>query len=138
MEIAKHMAKFSGELLYRSSIHDLSKFSDDEFDVNAANVQDFGKFPFNSPQELELRERLAPAQKLHKKRNRHHPEHFEDGVDGMNLIDVLEMLVDWKASSSRYPGDSMRKSLNVCVERYNFSPQLVKILENTCKDFNLF
>ena len=34
--------------------------------------------------------------------NRHHPEHFgEDGIRGMNLPDVVEMLCDWKAASER-------------------------------------
>jgi hypothetical protein len=27
--------------------------------------------------------------------NRHHPEHYEAGIAGMTLVDVIEMLADW-------------------------------------------
>ena len=33
--------------------------------------------------------------------NSHHPEHYEAGIAGMSLFDLIEMLVDWKAASER-------------------------------------
>ena len=56
----------------------------------------------------------------------------------MNLIDLLELVSDWRAAATRGPGDSIRKSLPILREKYNISPQLLKILENTLKDFNMF
>jgi hypothetical protein len=132
------LSKFAGELSYRSAVHDNSKFSPEEFDVYAANVQHFNKYVFDTKEERELRERIEPGAVHHRKRNRHHPEHFENGIDDMNLIDVLEMLVDWKSASTRTPGDSLRKGLPILKEKYNISPQLLKILENTAKDFNMY
>ena len=91
-----------------------------------------------SPEENNLRERLLPASVHHRKKNRHHPEHFENGIDGMNLIDIIEMIVDWRSASDRVPGDSIRKSLPILEERYKISPQLLKIIENTLEDFKMY
>jgi len=137
-QIAVLLAKFAAELTYRSAVHDNSKFSPDEFDVHSDNVNHFNKYLFDTKEEKELKERLMPAGILHRKRNRHHPEHFEDGIDGMNLIDILEMLCDWKSASTRVSGDSLRKGLPILKNKYNISPQLLKILENTARDFNMY
>jgi hypothetical protein len=136
--IAIWLAKFCAELAYRNATHDNSKYSEEEFGIQAACVDDFEKYEFNSPEELKLREKLLPGTTIHRKRNRHHPEHFENGIDGMNLIDLLEMIGDWKSASERVKGDSLRKSVPILKEKYNISPQLLKIIENTLKDFNMY
>jgi hypothetical protein len=43
------------------------------------------------------------------------------------------MLIDWKSSSERHNDGNIRKSLEINAERFNFSPQLTKIFENTIK-----
>lgn len=136
--IAKYLAKFCAEISFRSSIHDDSKFRKDEFEVYSDNVEEFNKYSWDSPEERRLREKLTPAGVIHRKRNRHHPEYFENGIDGMNLIDLLEMLCDWRSAAERGPGDSIRKNLPTLQEKYNISPQLLKLLENTLKDFNMY
>lgn len=52
-------------------------------------------------------------------------------MDGMNLIDLLEMLCDWKAAGERQPNSSILKSIDINAERFNMSPQLKQILQNT-------
>jgi len=44
---------------------------------------------------------MKPALEHHYALYRHHPEHFQNGIDDMNLIDLVEMFADWKASSER-------------------------------------
>lgn len=57
------------------------------------------------------------------------------GVDGMTLLDVLEMLIDWKAATERMKGGGdIRKSLDINRERFKLSPQLTAILGNTIKE----
>lgn len=53
------------------------------------------------------------------------------GLDGMDLLDVLEMLCDWKAAGERHADGSLAKSLEVNRERFGISPQLEKIMRNT-------
>lgn len=137
-EVVVAMAKFAAEISYRAGVHDNSKFSADEFDINSEHVQHFNKYDFDTAEEKNLRELVGPAIIAHRKRNRHHPEHFENGIDGMNLIDLLEMLCDWQSASKRAKGDSLRKGLPILKEKYNISPQLLKIIENTLKDFNMY
>lgn len=55
-------------------------------------------------------------------------------VNSMTLIDILEMLVDWKAAGERNKNGNIRKSLEVNTERYGLSPQLKKIMENTVRE----
>jgi len=53
------------------------------------------------------------------------------GINGMNLIDILEMLVDWKAAGERHANGCIRKSIDINAKRFNLSPQLEMILHNT-------
>jgi hypothetical protein len=53
----------------------------------------------------------------------------------MDLIDILEMLIDWIASSNRTKNGNIRKSLEVNKDRYKISDQLMTILENTVKHY---
>lgn len=76
-----------------------------------------------------------PAIEHHYKANSHHPEFYENGVDGMSLFDVMEMLMDWKAATERMKGGGdIVASLKINTERFKLSPQLVNILANTIKE----
>lgn len=50
---------------------------------------------------------------------------------GMDLIDVIEMLCDWKAAVERHNDGDIRKSLEINRERFGISEQLYSILINT-------
>ena len=56
------------------------------------------------------------------------------GVDGMSLLDVIEMLCDWKAAGERHADGSIDRSLKVNRERFKISDQLHAILENTVRE----
>ena len=66
-----------------------------------------------------------------------YPGYFETALskkvslDAMNLFDVLEMLVDWKAASERHDDGDIRRSIQINTDRFSISPQLVAILNNT-------
>lgn len=66
--------------------------------------------------------------------NSHHPEHYPNGISGMSLLDVLEMLCDWKAAGERHANGSIAKSLEVNKGRFGISDQLASILQNTAKE----
>ena len=56
---------------------------------------------------------------------------LKSDVNGMNLIDILEMLCDWKAASMRHNEGEIRESIKINTSRFGLSPQLVSILSNT-------
>lgn len=71
----------------------------------------------------------------HYAHNSHHPEHRPNGVDGMTLVDIVEMLADWKAATERHDDGSLSRSLSIQAERFDMAAQLVNILENTAVEF---
>jgi hypothetical protein len=55
----------------------------------------------------------------------------------MSLLDLLEMLMDWKAASERHPGGmSIADSIELSSQRFSVSEQLKKILLNTAKEID--
>lgn len=55
-------------------------------------------------------------------------------VNGMTLLDVIEMLCDWKAATERHADGSITQSIQINRKRFNISDQLAEILENTRKE----
>jgi hypothetical protein len=74
---------------------------------------------------------MQRALKHHYAENSHHPEHYENGIDGMDLVDVVEMLCDWKAATLRHKDGDIYKSLQIQKERFGISDQLLNIMKNT-------
>lgn len=70
----------------------------------------------------------------HYAHNSHHPEHYENGIAGMSLLDIIEMVADWKAASERMKQGSIQQSLPVNKKRFGIDDQLFAILENTVKE----
>jgi uncharacterized protein DUF5662 len=62
------------------------------------------------------------------------PEHYESGIAGMTLLDIVEMLCDWKAASERTKQGSIAQSLGHNRQRFQIDDQLASILENTVKE----
>lgn len=60
----------------------------------------------------------------------------KSSINGMDLIQLLEMFCDWKASTLRHHDGNLRKSIVINTDRYGLSPQLVRILENTATVFD--
>jgi hypothetical protein len=68
---------------------------------------------------------------MHYQANRHHPEHFENGIEGMTLVDLIEMFCDWLAASKLRGGGSFENSLLVSKDRFGLTDQLINIFRNT-------
>lgn len=57
----------------------------------------------------------------------------EQGINGMTLLDVVEMFCDWKAATERHADGSLQKSIQINHKRFQMSSQLTQIFENTRK-----
>lgn len=119
------------ELLERGERHDQSKLERPEVEAFTVYTAKLATCTYGSEEYEGYRKAMGPALQHHYANNRHHPEHFKNGVDDMNLLDVLEMLLDWKAASERHNDGNIRKSIERNADRFGLSPQLVRILENT-------
>lgn len=137
--VSKHLKAFTDNLGDRALCHDDSKLVPPEFPAYSSMIDEFEKHPFGTEGYTNAKTKIADAVKQHYKMNRHHPEHFENGVEGMDLADLIEMVCDWKAATLNHksaPGN-MERSLNHAIEKYKISPQLAKILYNTIQNFKL-
>lgn len=79
---------------------------------------------------------MGPALKHHYENNSHHPEHYSNGINGMSLLDLIEMLADWKAAGMRHADGNMQQSLEVNKQRFAISNQLAEIFQNTVKELD--
>lgn len=116
--------------------HDQSKLEPPEKEILDEMTPKLGATTYGSPEYVEMvtTEPMTTFTKHHYAHNRHHAEFHPNGVDDMNLIDVVEMLCDWKAASLRHDDGDVRASIDYNEGKYKIDPQLAKIFRNTVRD----
>lgn len=119
------------ELINRGELHDQTKLESPEVELFTEYTPVLSNTTYGSQEYKDLLQKLKPALEHHYCHNRHHPEHHKNGVNDMNLIDLLEMFCDWKAASERHNNGNIKKSIEINGNRFNLSPQLIRIFENT-------
>lgn len=126
------------ELLHRAHVHDLSKLESPEremFDEFTPKLRDS---TYGSDEYKSFLAEMGEALKHHYKHNRHHPEHFgKAGIKGMNLLDLIEMLCDWKAATLRHADGDLQRSIAQNAERFAYGEEIERLLRNTAKDLGL-
>lgn len=118
----------------RAGRHDDSKLEDPEkaaFDVVTPKLK---SLTYGSPEYRTALKEIKPAITHHYSVNSHHPEFYSNGIYGMSLLDIIEMLCDWKAASERHDDGDIKRSLEINGGRFEISPQLQSILYNTAKE----
>lgn len=114
--------------------HDSSKLSEpekstfDEYDLKLREVE------YGSKEYKESLMGMGKGLKHHYENNRHHPEHFSEGIQGMNLIDLVEMMADWKASTERVKNGNLSESIEKNQERFGYGEEIKRIMINTAKE----
>lgn len=129
--------KLAEELYRRGMEHDLSKRSPEEFEPMAQNFAALRQTEYGSDAYNRARSLIQPAVDLHYSRNTHHPEHYQDGIKGMCLLDIIEMICDWAEASKGSLNGSMAKSMEVNKKRFGISEQLFAVMENTVKKYQI-
>lgn len=119
------------KLLDRGELHDQSKLVSPEVEAFTSKTKDLAGSTYGSTEYDTNKKAIDSAIQHHYANNRHHPEHFKNGINDMNLLDLLEMFCDWKAATERHNDGNLRKSIELNSSRFNMSPQLTKIFENS-------
>ena len=136
IEVQKNISLIIHKLLERASNHDASKLQPPEVEIFEEFTKDLKDLKYGTKEYNENLDKIKPALDHHYAKNRHHPQHFKNGIEDMNLIDILEMFCDWKASTKRTNDGNLRKSIEYNSQRFNINPQLIKIFENTIEIFD--
>ena len=129
-EVFSILSKVIIDMAEKAVLHDNSKHHPIEKKIFKSNI----KYKFGSPEYNKNLDSLKEGLNHHYGKNRHHPEHFKNGVNGMNLLDVMEMVADWIAASNHYQVDgNIYESFEKCKERFGIDDQLGEIILNTIK-----
>ena len=121
----------SVELINRANCHDSSKLLPPEkelFDEYTPKLKDC---KFGSDEYKGFLEGLKVALDHHYANNSHHPQFYENGVNGMDLFDLIEMFMDWIAAGERMTTGNIFSSIEFNKDRFEMSEQLVQIFKNT-------
>jgi hypothetical protein len=143
--VNKIMLEVACLFLKRAGDHDDSKLESPEaetFTKYGPKLRAMTYDPNNPSSEYEeCRAKMGDALKHHYENNRHHPEYHDerdedgevmvDGINNMNLLDLLEMLCDWMAATMRHEDGDINESIKMNTERFGLSPQLARILSNS-------
>lgn len=133
-KVQARIEEVCNHLTVRAANHDLSKLAEPEksgFDMLTFKL---AELTYGSDEYRAVLKEGKPTIDHHYAHNTHHPEHWTNGIAGMSLLDVIEMLCDWKAASERTKQGSIAASLTHNKERFGISDQLAAILENTVKE----
>ncbi len=151
------------ELIKRQEQHDQTKLESPEVEIFEEYTPKLREITYGSSQYRKCLEEMKPAVNHHNSVNRHHPEHFKKfvciichreylvempdhcdtcrnsqflssaDVGQMTLIDLLEMLCDWKAAGMRHNDGDLYNSLKINKERFNIDDQLYQVLLSTAE-----
>ena len=123
--------KIQLELQKRALLHDKSKFSEKEkpyFDTFSSLLSEC---EYGSEMYIKTMQLIKPAIENHYKENSHHPEHYQNGINGMNLFDVIEMFCDWAAACKRNKNGNFSVSIAKNKERFGMSEELTQLFIET-------
>jgi len=126
--------EFVTSLDARASKHDESKLESPEKEIFDVVTPKLSALTYGSDEYKAGIAELGEALAHHYANNSHHPEHYPNGVNGMTLLDVVEMFCDWKAASERHADGDFAKSLEINRKRFEISDQLAEIFENTRRE----
>lgn len=131
----KYLHRIIVALLERGEKHDKSKLENPELEGFTKFTSKLANTTYGSDEYKHYIEDMMPFLNHHYGYNRHHPEHFPEGIDGMNLVDLVEMFCDWKAATLRHNDGNLLLSIETNIKRFHISPQLASIFKNTAELF---
>lgn len=143
--VRHYMLKVVSDLLARLQAHDLSKLESPEKEVFDRFTPLLAESTYGSDEYKSFLAGMSEGLKHHYRENSHHPEHYAfefgevnpelvhngTGIRGMSLLDVIEMLCDWKAATERHNDGDIRRSIEHNQKRFGYSEDLKSVLLQT-------
>ena len=134
IERVRHYLRIiTDKLTSRGVTHDKTKLESPEVELFTEYTPRLAELKYGSEEYKEGLTGLKPALNHHYANSRHHPEHFSKGINDMNLVDIIEMLCDWKAAGERQRDGNLLKSIELNAQRFGYDDQLKQIFINTAK-----
>lgn len=132
-DVSLELSKVICELVERSIKHDNSKLESPEVEIFDEFTPKLKELKYGSDEYKTCREQMKVALDHHYANNPHHAEFHQNGIKGMSLIDITEMLCDWIAASKRTKGGNIIQSIEDGQKRFGYSDDVKEILKNTAR-----
>lgn len=129
------LIRFAKDLMYRAICHDNSKLIEPEKSLFDEFTPKLNGCTYGSEEYKSYLSSLKVALDNHYSKNSHHPEHYANGIDGMDLLDLVEMFMDWKAAGERHADGNILKSIEHNTGRFKISDQVASIFKNTVRNY---
>jgi hypothetical protein len=129
--VQRFLSRMIVDLLRRQQEHDQSKLASPEVEVFDEFTPKLAGMTYGSDEYRACLAAMRPALDHHNAHNSHHPEHYPDGIRGMSLLDLAEMICDWAAASQRHRDGSILRSIEIGQERFGYSDELKQVFINT-------
>ncbi len=130
-EVRLRVLEVAHDLIDRADAHDSSKLVAPELPVFDEYTPKLKDSTYGSDEYKSFLEGMGAGLKHHYEANDHHPEHFPGGVQDMNLVQVIEMLADWKAATMRHADGSLSRSIIQNADRFGYGKEFMALLLNT-------
>lgn len=167
-QVREFMIQFANELLQRSLVHDASKIKSPEVEIFTEYTPKLKDSTYGSDEYKEFLKGMGEGLTHHYEHNSHHPEHYkkyvcngcfkefkgshpnhcdvcmysqfqeEPDIKQMNLLDIVEMLCDWKAATMRHNDGDISRSIEFNKKRFKTGNELESIFHNTITDLGWF
>lgn len=131
------LSEVAKNVIHRADAHDRSKLVEPELSIFNEYTPKLKDSTYGSDEYKGFLVGMGEALKHHYAANSHHPEHYENGIRGMSLLDLIEMLVDWKAATERHADGNLLRSVEQNQERFGYSDELKSILLATVAEMGL-
>lgn len=132
------MLDLARQLVERAHVHDASKLEEPELSVFNEYTPKLKESTYGSDEYKEFLEGMGEGLKHHYAENSHHPEHYTNGIKDMDLLDLIEMLCDWKAATLRHADGDLDRSVTVNKERFDYGDEIEGLLRNTIESHPMF
>lgn len=129
--VSKFISFILHDLIIRSIYHDNSKLESPEVDIFTEYTPKLANSTYGSEEYHQFLKEMKPALDNHYANNPHHPEHYDNGIKDMDLVDLIEMICDWKAATLRHNDGDIYKSIELNQKRFGYSDELKQIFKNT-------
>lgn len=125
------MAEAIDDLQKRALEHDQSKLVSPEVEVFDEFTPKLKDSTYGSDEYKSFLEGMGVGLEHHYDNNRHHPEHWTNGIHDMSLLDLVEMLADWKAATERHADGDLDRSIRENAARFGYGPEIEGLLRKT-------
>lgn len=133
--VSKFISFILHDLIIRSIYHDNSKLESPEVDIFTEYTPKLANSTYGSDEYHQFLKEMKPALDNHYANNPHHPEHYDNGIKDMDLVDLIEMICDWKAATLRHNDGDIYKSIELNQKRFGYSDELRQIFKNTVDSY---